>query len=131
MLVRFTQQLNLLQQQQQQYQEQLASIEQMLRSQQLHGVEITRADLFDFRRHQAILLFQREQIRLDALLLDEQIKSVEEELQQCRQRLLFLKRREMKFSQWLQTMRTTWLQEQESTSENDNQDNVPWRFQFP
>jgi|GEM_PF-3390448 len=107
----------------------IQTLEQIMVAQQLNDVLATKAEIYTLRRQQAILLHQRQQLRLEHTMRLENLHDVENEIAQCHRQLAFLKRREMKFTTWTQSSKKDWLLQKETMNENEQQENVTWKAQ--
>lgn len=105
----------------------IKTIEQVMLAQQLHNVAATKAEIYELRRQQALLLHQRQQLRLEHTMRLEDLRDVETRITQCQQQLAFLKRREMKFTKWTKSVKKEWLMQKETTNDIEQQENAPWR----
>jgi len=105
----------------------IQTLEQIMLAQQLNEVATTRTEIYALRRQQALLLHQRQQLRLEHTMRLENLHDIENEIAECHRQLAFLKRREMKFTKWTHSTKKEWLLQRETMSENEQQENVPWR----
>lgn len=106
-----------------------AEIEQltlMLNSHHFEGVFLTRADIFNQRRHNAVLLHQRLQASMERTMHVEDLVEIEYAIEQGQRQLAVLKRKEMKFSRWTAQTRQSWLARQDAASDDEIQDGLPW-----
>lgn len=104
----------------------IQTLEQIMVAQQLNDVASTKAEIYALRRQQAMLLHQRQQLRLEQTMLLENLQDVENEIAECHRQLAFLKRREMKFTKWTQSTKKEWLLQRETISENEQQETASW-----
>ena len=112
----------------QQLEEQLRAIEKSLHSQQLNAVEVTKAEIYVQRRQQVVLLDLRHQLTIERILQFEQLEEATVALTELHTKQSYLKRREMKFTQWVHRTRHEWMLQQDTKTEDEQQDDVPWRF---
>ena len=115
----------------QQLEEQMRSIEKSLHSQQLTAVEVTKAEIFIQRRQQVLLLHLSQQLAVERVVQFEELDKVNIALAQFHTQLAYLKRREMKFTEWTHRSKREWMTQQDTKTENEQQDDVPWRFGTP
>lgn len=106
--------------------DELQTLEQLMIAQQLNDITSTKAEIYALRRQQAVLLHQRQQLRLEHTMRLENLSDIENEIAQCHRQLAFLKRREMKFTTWTKSSKKEWLLQKETINENEQQENVPW-----
>jgi chromosome segregation ATPase len=106
----------------------IQTLEQMLIAQQLHGVATSKAEIYTLRRQQAILLHQRQQLRLEHTMREENLRDVDNEIAQCHRQLTILKRKEMKFTKWTQSSKKDWLLQKETSNEIEQQESAPWHL---
>ncbi|MCD6027540.1 MAG: hypothetical protein K0R08_2059 [Solimicrobium sp.] len=106
----------------------LHTLEQLMLAQQLNDVSATKADIYELRRQQALLLYQRQQLRVEYGMRLEDLDDIDNEIMQCQRQIAFLKRREMKFTKWTQSTKKEWLLQRETTYENEQQENITWRL---
>ena len=102
-----------------------AEIEQLtliLNSHNFAGVFLTRADIFNQRRHNAVLLHQRLQARMERTMHLEDMIEIEHEIELGQRQLAVLKRKEMKFFRWTAQSRQHWLARQDAASEDEIQE---------
>lgn len=111
-----------------QLEEQMRSIEKSLHSQQLTAVEVTKAEIFIQRRQQVLLLHLSQQLAVERVVQFEELDKVNIALAQLHSQLAYLKRREMKFTEWTHRSKREWMMQQDTKTENEQQDDVPWRF---
>lgn len=104
----------------------IQTLEQIMLAQQLNNVAATKAEIYELRRQQALLLHQRQQLRLEHSMRLENLRDVEIQITQCQRQLAFLKRREMKFTKWTKAEKKEWLLQKETTNDNEQQENAPW-----
>jgi len=104
----------------------LCSLEQALISLHINNVSVMKADIYQQRKRQAILLYQRQQINLERDLHLEDFSEIERDIQLHQKQLIILMRKEMKFTKWTQQERQKWLQQLDSGGEDENQDVLPW-----
>ena len=104
----------------------LHSLEQALISLHINNASVTKADIYMQRKRQAIFLYQRQQINLERDLHLEDLSEIETDTQLYQKQLVILMRKEMKFTKWTQQDRQKWLQQQDASSEDENQDTLPW-----
>lgn len=106
----------------------IRTLEDMMVAQQLNDVATTKPEIYELRRQQALLLHQRQQLRLEHTMHLENLHDIENEIAQCQRRLAFLKRREMKLSKWTHAVKKDWLLKKESANENELQESAPWHL---
>ncbi len=104
----------------------IITLEKIMTAQQLNNVALTKAEIYVQRRQQAMLLHQRQQLRFEHSMQLENLYDVENEIAQCQRQLAFLKRREIKFTQWTKSTKKEWLLQKEVINENEQQENIPW-----
>jgi len=104
----------------------MQTLEQIMLAQQLNDVASTKAEIYALRRQQAMLLHQRQQLRVEHTMRLEDLHDIDNEIAECHRQLAFLKRREMKFTKWTQSTKKEWLLQRETISENEQQENAPW-----
>lgn len=114
----------------QQRKNELQTLENAIIAQHLHDITATKTEIYTQRRQQTILLYQRQQFRLEHTMLLENLRDVEKEIILCQRQLAYLKRREIKFTQWTQSAKKEWLQQREIANEHELEEAIPWRFQF-
>jgi len=107
----------------------LQTLGDMILAQQLNNVTTNRAEIYAQRRQQAVLLHQCQQLRIEHMMRTENLHEVEYEITQCQRQLATLKRKEMKFTQWTRATKKEWLMQRELCSENELQEDIPWRLQ--
>ena len=104
----------------------LRSFSQALISLQINAISVTRADIYQQRKKQAVLLFQRQQASVERSILQENLADLDLDIELNKKQLAILKRKEMKFSKWVQQDRALWLLQQDSANEDDVQEVFPW-----
>jgi hypothetical protein len=104
----------------------LHSLEQALVMLQIQEASVTKADIYHQRKQQAILLHRRAQITLEHTIAVENLEDVERDIKANQKYLAVLKRKEMKFSKWVQHGRKQWIGQQDSVAEDETQEVFPW-----
>jgi len=104
----------------------LRSLEQALVMLQIQEASVTKADIYHQRKQQAILLHRRAQISLEHTIAVENLEDVERDIKVNQKYLAVLKRKEMKFSKWVEKGRKEWIGQQDSVTEDETQEIFPW-----
>ena len=104
----------------------LQSLEQVLKTLQFNDTSVTRAEIFSQIKQQAMLLHQRVNVNLERGMHIENVADIDTEIERCQKQLAVLKRKEMKFTKWMQQGKQRWMMQQESVSEDEKLDLFPW-----
>jgi hypothetical protein len=104
----------------------LNSLEQVLKTLQFNDTSVTRADIFSQIKQQAMLLHQRGNVNLERSLHVENMHEIDNEIVQCQKRLAVVRRKEIKFTKWMQQGKQQWVMQQESVNEDEKLDLFPW-----
>ena len=104
----------------------LNSLEQVLKTLQFNDTSVTRADIFSQIKQQAMLLHQRGNVNLERSLHVENMHEIDNEIVQCQKRLAVVRRKEIKFTKWMQQGKQQWMMQQESVNEDEKLDLFPW-----
>jgi len=104
----------------------LQSLEQVLKTLQFNDTSVTRAEIFSQIKQQAMLLHQRGNVNLERGMHIENVADIDTEIERCQKQLAVLKRKEMKFTKWMQQGKQRWMMQQESVSEDEKLDLFPW-----
>jgi len=103
-----------------------SSLEQMLLKLQFNETSVTKAEIYGQLKQKAFVLHQRQNVNLERTLHCENLTEVDDEIERSQKQLATIKRKEMKFSKWMQQGKQQWAMRQESVSEDDKQDIFPW-----
>ena len=109
--------------------DELRSLGEALISLHIQQACVTRADIFRQRKRQAVLLHQRQQVSLERVILHENLAEIDLDIRMNQQQLAILKRKEMKFSKWVEQDRKQWMMRQDSVNEDESQEVFPWAGQ--
>lgn len=107
----------------------IRTLEQLMLSQHLNDVSSTKTEIYTLQRQQALLLHQRQQLRLEHTMCLENLSNVDNEIEQCQRQIAYLKRREIKFTKWTMGEKKEWLQQKEMMNESEQQERAPWSLQ--
>ena len=103
-----------------------SSLEQILLKLQFNETSVTKAEIYSQLKQKAFVLHQRQNVNLERTLHCENLTEVDDEIERSQKQLATIKRKEMKFSKWMQQGKQQWAMRQESVSEDDKQDIFPW-----
>jgi len=104
----------------------IRSLEEVLLTLQFNEISVTKSQIYSQLKQKAFILHQRQNISLERTLHCENLTEVENEIDRSQKQLASVKRKEMKFSKWMQQGKQKWAMRQESISEDDKQDIFPW-----
>jgi hypothetical protein len=104
----------------------IRSLEQMLIKLQFNEISVTKAEIYGQLKQKAFFLHQRQNAHLERTLHIENLTEIDDEIARHQKQLAEIKRKEMKFTRWMQQGKQQWMMQQESVSEDDKQDIFPW-----
>ncbi|MEJ2794940.1 hypothetical protein WAE56_16145 [Iodobacter sp. LRB] len=105
----------------------LLNVQTTLKAQCLNAVAVSKAQLFEHRRQQAVLLSEIQKLRLEQLQCKQQCELLKEQLETIRIRLRELDYKTMKFERWTQVEKQRWNLQALSSEEAEGQETMPWR----
>lgn len=105
----------------------LRNVQATLKAQRLHSIAMSKAQLFEHRRQQAVLLCEIQKLRLEHLQCTQQCELQKEQLEAIRIRLQVLNHKTMKFERWTQDEKKHWNLQAQSREETEGQETMPWR----
>lgn len=104
----------------------IRSLEDMLRTLQFNDESVTKAIIYAQLRQQSFILHQRQNVILEHSLYVEQIEEIDQQVVLCQNQLALIKRKEMKFTNWMLQGKRKWTMQQESVNEDEKLDLFPW-----
>ncbi|STQ90125.1 hypothetical protein [Iodobacter fluviatilis] len=104
----------------------LQNVQTTLSAQYLNAIAVSKAQLFEQRRQQAVLLCEIQKLRLEHLQCKQQCELLKEQLGTIQIRLRELDHKALKFERWTKGEKQRWNLQALSSEEAEGQETMPW-----